>query len=299
MKEDKKQTKEEIVHTKEELREKIEKAFMKNATTKDGRSRAYAFLMYQESMADNWQDTIKATHVPVAVAYHDKDTNPDGEIKKPHYHVLMKFDTKKSVSQIVDIVTDLVADTGGVPSPESVGSVRGYARYLLHMDNPEKYQYDRDTALYLFNGFDFDATIARDDDDYKTLCAIYDYIDANDVSYYSDLMRMLRKDEFEMFKVASKHTYAVVSYLKAYEKSNWRFEHLDKYKPQREYRKKFDKAMREVLDEKVANGEALPDLDTLQDYFELKKRLKNYTDMRKKAQAKVDKAEKEDDENGN
>lgn len=268
MNNDKNQTKETIVHAKEELREKIENAFMKNASTKDGRARAYAFLMYQESMADNWQDTIKATHVPVAVAFHDKDTNPDGEIKKPHYHVLMKFDTKKSVSQIVDIVTDLVADTGGVPSPETIGSVRGYARYLLHMDNPEKYQYDRATALYLFNGFDYDATIARDDDDYKTLCAIYDYIDAHDIDYYSDLMRMLRKDEFEMFKVATKHTYAVVSYLKAFANSNWKYEHLDKYKPQTDKREKYKKAMKDLIDEKVSNNEALPDVETLQDYFE-------------------------------
>lgn len=292
MKDEKNQTNEEIVHTKEELREKIENAFAKNASTKDGRSRAYAFLMYQESMAKNWQDVIKATHVPVAVAFHDKDTNPDGEIKKPHYHVLVKFDSKKSVSQIVDIVTDLVAETGGVPSPETVGSVRGYARYLLHLDNPEKYQYDRATALYLFNGFDYDVIIARDDDDYKTLSAIYDYIDTNDVEYYSDLMRMLRKDEFEMFKVATKHTHAIVSYLKAYASSPWRYDNLDKYKPHREKYNKHQKAMKDMLNEKVEKGEALPDLNDLHDYFEMKKELKNYIEMKKQAD---EKAEKDDD----
>lgn len=201
--------------TKDQIRERVEKAFRKNAKTKDGRARAYAFMLYDDSMSDNWREVITETHVPTAVSYHDKDTNPDGEIKKPHYHVLMSFDNKKSVDQIVDVVVNLCNDTGGVPAPETVGSLRGYARYLLHLDNPEKYQYDRD-ALQLFNGFEFDALISREDDDFVMLGEIFNYVDDNDIRYTSELMRKLKVDNFDLFKLACKRTYAVVEYIKSY-----------------------------------------------------------------------------------
>lgn len=219
---------EENVHTKDDLRKRIEDAFSKVATTKDGRSRAYAFMMYDESMSNDWKEIITNTHVPTAVSYHNKDTNPDGELKKPHYHVLMTFDSKKSVQQIVDMLTDLCNDVGGVPSPETVGSVRGYARYLLHMDNPEKYQYDR-SALTLLNGFDFDSVIAREDDDYKVLCKIYSYIDDNNIIYTSQLMRDLKDYDFEMFKVAVRKMYAVVAYIKSYTYEQTSADYRNKY----------------------------------------------------------------------
>lgn len=221
----------------EEIKEKIAKIFAKHANTKDGRSRAYAFMLYEESMADNWREILTESHVPIAVAYHDKDTNPDGQLKKPHYHVLMSFDVKKSVAQIVDIVARIVANTGGVPSPETVGSLRGYTRYLTHMDNPEKYQYTRE-ALQLFNGFEYDTLIAREDDDFAMLGEIFSYVDDNDIRYTSELMRRLKKDNFELFKIACKRTYAVVEYVKSYA-------YEQQEKAVQSERKRFDKKMYE------------------------------------------------------
>lgn len=221
----------------EEIKEKIAKIFAKHATTKDGRSRAYAFMLYEESMADNWREILTESHVPIAVAYHDKDTNPDGQLKKPHYHVLMSFDAKKSVAQIVDIVARIVANTGGVPSPETVGSLRGYTRYLTHMDNPEKYQYTRE-ALQLFNGFEYDTLIAREDDDFVMLGEIFQYVDDNDIRYTSELMRKLKVDNFDLFKLACKRTYAVVEYIKSYA-------YEQQEKAVQSERKRFDKTMYE------------------------------------------------------
>lgn len=103
-----------------------------------GRSLTWAFIIYPESMPDNWLDILRDLHTMGAISpLHDKDANPNHEMKKPHYHVLLKFPTKKSYLQISSIALRL----GSKAPCEPVDNFEGYLRYLIHIDNPEKYQY--------------------------------------------------------------------------------------------------------------------------------------------------------------
>ena len=53
-----------------------------------GRSRSYATVVYPESAPD-FLERLNDLKVPCFVSpLHDKDINPTGEAKKPHYHVL-------------------------------------------------------------------------------------------------------------------------------------------------------------------------------------------------------------------
>ena len=52
-------------------------------------------------------EELKALHLPFAWAYHDKDTNIDGEIKKPHYHVLVNYGAPTSVQNYKKILGDI------------------------------------------------------------------------------------------------------------------------------------------------------------------------------------------------
>ena len=63
---------------------------------------------------------------------HDKDVNPDGEIKKPHWHVMIMFSNNKSYNQIREITMKLRS-----PNPQKVANVKGMVRYFAHLDNPE------------------------------------------------------------------------------------------------------------------------------------------------------------------
>lgn len=71
-----------------------------------------------------------------AYILHDKDLDADGQPKKPHYHFYGKSADKLTSSGI----------SYGVGVPESACRVvsrwKGALRYLVHADNPEKYQYD-------------------------------------------------------------------------------------------------------------------------------------------------------------
>ena len=84
-------------------------------------------------------DKLDQLHVAALISpLHDKDTNPSGEPKKPHYHVLLMFE---GVKDYETQVKPIFAEIGGV-GREMVNSARGYARYLCHLDNPEKAQYE-------------------------------------------------------------------------------------------------------------------------------------------------------------
>lgn len=66
-----------------------------------------------------------------------------------------------------------------------VQSVRGYARYLCHLDNPEKAQYKSDDVK-CFGGADYAATIGLATDKYKALAEMEEFCERYDVvSFYA------------------------------------------------------------------------------------------------------------------
>lgn len=69
------------------------------------RTRNYATIVYKESAPENWKEILSDEHVGVLISpYHDKDLNPDGEVKKAHWHVLILFDGVKSQRQAEEFI---------------------------------------------------------------------------------------------------------------------------------------------------------------------------------------------------
>ena len=92
------------------------------------RTRNYATIVYPESAPPDWMEKLSDAHIPALVSpLHDKDTTADGELKKPHYHVQLLFQSVKSHRQVEAIV----AEFGGV-GVEVVQDAKAYARYLIH-----------------------------------------------------------------------------------------------------------------------------------------------------------------------
>lgn len=145
------------------------------------RTRNFATVVYPESAPGNWQDLLSAFMVPSFVSpLHDKDINPTGEPKKPHYHVVIMFDSVKTVEQ----AKELFLSIGGVGC-EVVQSIRGYARYLCHLDNPEKAQYTIDDVKALC-GADYIGTIGLAIDKLKALDEMQEFCEKyNVVSFYA------------------------------------------------------------------------------------------------------------------
>lgn len=114
-----------------------------------GKERYWTFILYPESAPDNWKEYLQQTGVQFAISpLHDKDTNADGEKKKPHYHIVGFWSGPTTYQRVSEITENL-----NCPIPQRVMQPIGAIRYLTHKDNPEKYQYD-ERDIQTINGLD-------------------------------------------------------------------------------------------------------------------------------------------------
>lgn len=180
-----------------------------------GRTRVFAAVVYPDSAPDDWKERLTQEHVAVLISpLHDKDKNPDGTQKKPHYHVLVMFDGVKSLNQ-VDELWERVLGDNRVKHYETVNSTRGYARYLCHKDNPEKAQY-ADADVVALGGADYEEIISLPSDDYAVLDQIFEYLEEGHFRYYSRFMRYCRKERRDWWKLlAKRYSYMVINWFKS------------------------------------------------------------------------------------
>lgn len=179
---------------------------------KDERYRNFATMVYPESAPSDWFQILSDQMIPAFVSpLHENDINPTGEAKKPHYHVIIMFEGKKSKEQIMDIF-DLIGGVG----LEIVKSIRGYARYLCHLDNPEKAQYDPDSVRSLC-GADYLGIIGLPIDRYKAIGEMMDFISQEEIKSYAELLQIARLYHPDWFRILCDNgTYVIKEFIKSY-----------------------------------------------------------------------------------
>lgn len=188
----------------------------------DDRARVWADVLYLDSLPENWVDILLSMGLVFVYILHDKDVNPDGTLKKPHYHLLLFFDGKKSFEHIKEI-TDML----NAPNPQRVKNPKGMVRYLIHMDNPEKFQYKRED-IKCFGGADieqyFELSMSSRTEIFGDMA---DFIMDSEIDNYADFLLYCRKyNEKDWFDIAVNHnTLAINKLLDAmYQKHNPKFE---------------------------------------------------------------------------
>jgi len=176
-----------------------------------GRTRNYATVIYPESAPENWQAIFSEFCVPAFCSpLHDKDKNPTGEPKKAHWHLMLMFDAVKTPEQ----AKELFDSVGGVGC-EKVISSRGYARYLCHLDNPEKHQYNIED-IRMFAGADYQSTIGLATDKYKAISEMIEFCEDHCMYSYSTLLLYCKENRFDWFRVLCDNgTMVMKEFLKA------------------------------------------------------------------------------------
>lgn len=177
---------------------------------KNVKKKYWAFVLYLESAPSNWKEILQLRGIPVCISpYHDKDVNPDGTPKKPHYHIILCFPNTTTYNNVKSITDSL-----NQPIPISLDAVNGYYRYLTHKDNPEKYQYSPEDIETL-NGFSIDDFVELTYTQVKTICIyLQQLIIDNDILEYSDLLDYLLTNElYTELDVASNHTVLFNTYI--------------------------------------------------------------------------------------
>lgn len=165
-------------------------------TIGDKRARNWTAIAYPESMPDNWRELLEESHIEFLVSpLHDKDTNgATGELKKPHYHLMLLYQSPHTKEQ-----AQKVFDSVKATRCQQVNSTRGEARYLCHLDNPEKYQYPIDQVIEL-NGADYSSLIQLPSDRYKCIREMLAFIEENNVLSFAELLNWTSLNHEEWFR---------------------------------------------------------------------------------------------------
>lgn len=161
-----------------------------------GRTRNWATILYPESAPDDWQDILTNLHVRAACSpLHDSDLDAKGQLKKPHWHLIVCFDSVKTYEQASAVFQQI----GGVGCVK-ISDVHAYCRYLCHQDNPEKHQYDI-KDITTFAGFDVYDYVVSKSDQAEMLGDITEYIAANHITSFIDFMRWAKREQPEWFRL--------------------------------------------------------------------------------------------------
>lgn len=163
------------------LFEDIEEGWVYHLTAEEIRhkesSKWWSFIVYPESAEENWKEKLQLLGCELAISpLHDKDlwTHDSSEIvdeetgeiveekgsrykcgekKKPHWHCIIKFEKTIKYREANNIIR---AITNG-PYLQKCMSLKGQYEYFTHMNNPDKYQYEK-SEIEKYNNFIIEPT---------------------------------------------------------------------------------------------------------------------------------------------
>lgn len=150
-------------------------------------SRYYGIITYPDN--DELNEKLKDYNYACIFHYNDRwdefdeIKNPEhkaGTLKEPHIHWILRFKDTKSINVLA---ADLGVKVGRL---ESLRSLRGSVRYLVHKDDPDKFQYSESEIESTFNVLTF---LQEKTDDSVAINFIWDYILNSPTCTWSELMQ--------------------------------------------------------------------------------------------------------------
>lgn len=176
------------------------------------RTRAWACIVYPESAPEDWIDRLKTAHIETLISpLHDSDVLANGEPKKAHFHVLALFPNpvqEGAAKRYFSLI-------GVTAPPEMVNNAKGYARYLVHMDDHDKYRYSEEDVRCLcgadWKSVALDAADAED----RILDEIENWVDTSGCVSYAALCRYARHERPDWKRTVRTHTIHLVGFMKS------------------------------------------------------------------------------------
>lgn len=180
--------------------------------------RGWSFIVYDDNIGNSeigltptpreWIQLLSTFHVHAYIARHDHDLDSEGKPKKVHSHVLLMWDGPVS-AYIADQVRFAVGGIGLEP----VTSIKQYARYLCHLDEPNKYKYDVSQVIQL-GMQDYLETIESAYNRYQCIDQMTRYIDQENVKSFYSLMRFARDCNSEWYRCLLDNVSVLKEYIK-------------------------------------------------------------------------------------
>lgn len=186
---------------------------MKDKINKNERSYYWTLILYEDSTSYCFNDIISRIKSNYDYLYikHDKDIDENGNLKKAHYHVVLKFKNYKwlnSLSKELDLTSNYF---------QSVNSLKGILCYLIHLNNTDKYLYSLNEV---YGTKTFKSKLVKfvnneDNTEEEKIKIIFDFINSTDYYIsYSQLVNFVlekclwadfRRSSLIFFKLVEEH----------------------------------------------------------------------------------------------
>lgn len=189
--------------------------------TENRRIRNFAFIFYAKLSPVDWEIRLRDLHLSGYYIYHDKDLNSDNLPKEPHIHVLITSEGSYTINKL----KRLAAYVGGEKTIcQEVNSLRGYARYLCHLDDPGKYRYELQEVRNM-GGCDYESYINPDAKPIEAIKDIIKFCRDNRIYVYADLIDYCMDNQTEWLKFLCNRQQGkiVLEYMKSRYWSNTSF----------------------------------------------------------------------------
>ncbi|MEK4985453.1 replication protein [Streptococcus sp. FSL L8-0526] len=168
------------------------------------KARYFTFLLYPESIPEDWELKLETLGVPIAVSpLHDKDkSNVEGQkYKKPHYHVIYIAKNPVTADSVRKKIKLLLGEKS-LAMVQIALNVENTYLYLTHESKDaiakKKHVYDK-ADIKLINNFDIDRYVTLDVEEkaelfnmvvsiiraytIQNIFDLYDFIDENGENY--------------------------------------------------------------------------------------------------------------------
>ena len=165
----------------------------KSSGNKETRTRNWTIVLYPESAPENWRQILDDMHIEwIESPLHDKDINANGETKKAHWHILLMFGGVKTYEQIKEVTDKLNA-----PIPQRCHNAKAMVRYMAHLDNPDKAQYNT-SDIKAHGGVDLAEMLRPSSSErYIIIRDMISYVKSNGIAEFQDLMDYASIEHFD------------------------------------------------------------------------------------------------------
>ena len=223
---------------------------MANAPIK---SRWWSLILYPESAKEDWLEKLQGTGLPCCVSpLHDKDKfkgdeeHNDGDPKKPHYHILLKYPNTTTVGPIKEIASII----GASQIIEKVFCPTEMEGYHWHdsIDDPYKPQYNKEDEQYLNK---FVSMYQYEETEYNNYVKAIRLIQANEITEFSYYVQLcLQRNDPDLLKLAVSNCQFITKYIDS-------CRYTDKERREKEYALKTIGLIRQDIEELQNEREVL------------------------------------------
>lgn len=159
------------------------------------RSHNFDIVIYEDTTDYDYFEVLRKVLACESFAYikHDKDLSSDNTLKKVHYHIILHFSNCRTINSISNYL--------GVPSNyiNSIKSLKGAIRYLVHRDNDDKFQYNINDISYSENFTEkINYAFTNEKTQHDILITILNYIDSCKFISLNDLFRWCLDNNYEL-----------------------------------------------------------------------------------------------------